>query len=78
MGIRVTDWKTKPISLRRIRSRWFSLRDEISLPSRKTWPSLGLSSAPIILSRVVFPEPELPYRMVREDMGTSILIPFRA
>ena len=37
-----------------------SLSNVVSIPSMKIFPVVGLSSRPIMLSRVDFPDPELP------------------
>ena len=39
---------------------WLSFRLETLIPSMRTWPFVGLSKSPIILSNVDLPEPELP------------------
>ena len=54
------NWNTKPIELRRSAVRPSSSMCRVGLPSRKSSPSLGRSSRPTRLSRVLLPEPEAP------------------
>ena len=60
----------KPISLAR---KWAFLREEMRstfLPARRYSPELALSSRPMILSRVVLPQPEGPIIMINSPRLT--------
>src|SRR3990172_2421118 len=67
---RLKSWKMKPNSCRRMRGNRSSRNSLIGLPLRRIVPSVGLSSAPSIKSRVVFPDPEGP--MIRTTSPGSI------
>ena len=71
VGMRLKFWKIKPIFLAR---RWAFLRAEIfstGSPFKRKEPEVGLSKRPIILSKVVFPQPEGPIIMINSPRLTS-------
>ena len=78
VGTRLKFWYTKPTLLRRNTASSFSFMPESRTPSTITSPSSGLSSAPIMFSRVVFPEPEAPMMAVNFPFSMERSIPSRA
>lgn len=70
--------KIKPIFRRRKIVRFRSSIAKISLPSISTLPDAGMSNAPIILSSVLFPEPDSPTIATYSPFGTEKLTFFSA
>ena len=54
------DWKMKPMLRRRKMVRFSSRMENRFWPSIRTVPEVGVSRAPMQLSRVLLPEPDSP------------------
>ncbi len=59
-GMRLKLWKMNPILWHRTQASWLAERSFRRYPSMSTSPAVGVSSPPIMLKRVDFPEPEGP------------------
>src|SRR2546422_7843386 len=72
-GSRLKVWKTKPISLLRIRASSSSARSETFCPLSQYSPPVGVSRQPIRFMSVDFPEPDGPITATRSEEHTSEL-----
>src|SRR5699024_8388874 len=77
-GIRLKLWKIKPMFRRRNTVRLRSFIEKISLPSMNTFPEVGVSSAPIMFSSVLLPEPDSPTIATNSPFGTEKVACFKA
>ncbi len=71
----MNDWNTKPTVLPRYSVSSFSVRSSRFFPSTTTAPEVGVSSAPIIWSRVVFPLPLSPLMAVIDPLSILAMTP---
>ncbi len=78
VGIRLKDWKTKPIRSRRSWVSVLSGRSPISVSPMKTWPEVGASSAAQQCISVDLPEPDGPITAVNSPAAMSMVTPSRA
>ena len=69
-GIRLNDWKTKPVRSRRSVVASSSLSRLIVAPSRTISPEVGRSSPPRSWSSVDLPEPDGPIRATNSPSAT--------
>lgn len=63
---------------RRNTVRLRSFIEKISLLSMNTFPEVGVSSAPIIFSSVLLPEPDSPTTATNSPLGTEKVASFKA
>ena len=63
---------------RRNTVRLRSFIEKISFPSMNTFPEVGVSSAPIIFSSVLLPEPDSPTTATNSPLGTEKVASFKA
>src|SRR4051812_36590827 len=77
-GIRLNDWKMKPILRPRTSACWSSVRVATSVPSSRYSPRLGTSRQPRMFIRVDLPDPDEPITATYSPADTLSDTPLRA